>query len=258
MVQPVQTGHIEPVVAEVVGDATLLRIEFVVWIPLVVEQQRGNLLLDVVSAILVCVDLLWECRAQVGQENCFVIPITATQVGKNLVDGIQAHGGIILRKFDRRKRFGLFFRKLEFFTGPVPEALLVLEREKGMPDVVQHLFLGFPVAEQIETADFPKPLLPENVHERSRNGTTRHGGRAGEIEAVRGFDALLPAGVFPLAGDPAGNLLEIEIGLALPEEERPDRFDLLGGQWPRRAVIRARYPDVVDKRPHSELLEPGV
>lgn len=63
---------------------------------------------------------------------------------------------------------------------------------------------------------------------------------------------------FPLAGDPAGNLLEIEIGLALPEEERPDRFDLLGCQWPRRAVIRARYPDVVDKRPHSELLEPGV
>lgn len=62
---------------------------------------------------------------------------------------------------------------------------------------------------------FPEATPSRNVHERSRDGTTRHGGRAGEIEAVRGFDALLPAGVFPLAGDPAGNLLEIEIDLVL-------------------------------------------
>ena len=59
----------------------------------------------------------------------------------------------------------------------------------------------------------------------------------------------------PLAGNFAGDLFEIKIRFAAPEEKRADRFDLGRSQRARHLVTRSRYPNVIDERQHPELLE---
>ena len=62
----------------------------------------------------------------------------------------------------------------------------------------------------------------------------------------------------PFAGDSAGDLFEIEIRLAFPEEERTNRLELFLCQRSWSIVARSCNPDVVDERQHPELLKTGM
>ena len=258
VIEPIESREVEPVVAEIVGDAALLGVVLVIKVPFVAKQQFGDVVFDLVPPLLVVVCLFGQYGLEVGQEDRFVIPVPETQVGQDLVDCIQAQCGVVLRQTDGGKSLRLLRRKLQLLQRPGAETLLVLEEKEGMPDIIQHLFLVLPLPEQIETAHFAKPVAAEHGDQRCRDGTSRHGRRAGEVEAIGGLGTLLPAGVFPLSGDLACDLLELEMGLAFPVEKRPDHFDLLLCQGARRCVLRRGDADVVDELQHAELLEARV
>ena len=152
----------------------------------------------------------------------------------------------------------MFIRELQFFAGPATQPTFVVERKEGVPYVIQHLVLVFSCSKQVKAANLRNPVVSEDRLQRCRDGASRYGGRAGEIETIRSFCTLLFAGIFPFAGDSAGDLFEIEIRLAFPEEERTNRLELFLCQRSWSIVARSCNPDVVDERQHPELLKTGM
>ena len=107
-----------PAVAQIVADALLLGRSPVQRIPSEIGYQRGDVGFDSASFRFVGVDVRRQHRLEVGDENRLVIAITFTQVGQNLVNGMEAQRGVVLRQADGGEASGLVVGEAQFLLCP--------------------------------------------------------------------------------------------------------------------------------------------
>lgn len=131
-----------PAVAQIVADALLLGRSPVQRIPSEIGYQRGDVGFDSASFRFVGVDVRRQHRLEVGDENRLVIAITFTQVGQNLVNGMEAQRGVVLRQADGGETPGLVVGEAQFLLCPRAKPFFVVEREERVPYVAEVSVLG--------------------------------------------------------------------------------------------------------------------
>ena len=244
-----------PAVAQIVADALLLGRSPVQRIPSEIGYQRGDVGFDSASFRFVGVDVRRQHRLEVGDENRLVIAITFTQVGQNLVNGMEAQRGVVLRQADGGETPGLVVGEAQFLLCPRAKPFFVVEREERVPYVAEYLFSGLSGPERIQVAYFRQIVVAEQRNEGSCDRASRDGGCPREVEAIGRLATVSLAGVSAFAGELLGDLLEIEVRFGSAPEKRQDRFGFLSRERTRFRVVGRRDPDVVDEGEHPELLE---
>ena len=138
-----------PAVAQIVADALLLGCSPVQRIPPEIGYQSGDVGLDSTSFRFVGVDVRRQYRLEVGDENRLVIAIARAQVRQNLVNGMKAQRGVVLRQADRGETPGFVVGEAQFLLCPRAKPFFVVEREERVPYVAEYLLSGLSGPERI-------------------------------------------------------------------------------------------------------------